>query len=560
MSVIEDPSIEREAMEFDVVIVGGGPSGLCAAIKLRQLAIENGNEEFSVCLVEKGSEIGAHILSGAVMETRAIDELIPDWKEDDTCPIKVAAKEDRLYMLKDAQNSMKFADWMVPAAMHNEGNYIISLGNVCRWLGQKAEELEVMIFPGFAADKILYHEDGSVKGIQTGDMGVDKEGKQKGGYMAGYELLAKYTIFAEGCRGHLGKRLIRQFDLDKDADPQHYGIGIKELWEIDPEKHEEGVILHGSGWPLTESGSSGGWWLYHAENNQVTLGMVVDLSYKNPYLSPFDEMQRWKTHPVIKTFLEGGKRITYGARAILKGGLNSLPKLSFPGGVLTGDNAGFLNPAKIKGTHTSMKSGMLAAEAVYTAIANGEERADITNYQTLFENSWLYQDAYEARNFSPAMHKYGTWLGGAFNFLDQNILKGKMPLTIHDTTPDYRCLQPAAQHKKIEYPKPDGVITFNKLDSVFISNTNHAEDIPVHLELTLPAIPLLMNLPEYAEPAQRYCPAGVYEIMKDDDGNDKFVINSQNCVHCKTCDIKDPAQNITWVTPEGGGGPNYPNM
>lgn len=552
-----EATIEREEMEFDVVIVGGGPSGLCAAIKLRQLAIENNNPDFSVCLVEKGSEIGAHILSGAVMETRAIDELIPDWKEDDSCPIKVAAKEDRLYMLKSATSAQKFADWMIPKAMHNDGNYIVSLGNVCRWLGQKAEEMEVMIFPGFAADKVLYNDDGSVAGIQTGDMGVDKEGKQKGGFTAGYELKAPYTIFAEGCRGHLGKQLIKKFELDKDADPQMYGIGIKELWEIDPAKHDPGLVLHGSGWPLTESGSSGGWWLYHADDNQVTLGMVIDLSYKNPYLSPFDEMQRWKTHPIIKEFLDGGKRLTYGARALVKGGLNSLPKLSFPGGVLTGDDAGFLNPAKIKGTHTSMKSGMLAAEAVYNAITADKS---IDEYQTLFKNSWLYQDAYEARNFSPAMHKFGTWLGGAFNFVDQNILKGKMPLTIHNYHADYSCLQPASNHKPIEYPKPDGVITFNKLDSVFISNTNHPEDIPVHLQLTDSSVPIQKNLPEFAEPAQRYCPAGVYEIMKDDNGADKFVINSQNCVHCKTCDIKDPAQNITWVTPEGGSGPNYPNM
>jgi electron-transferring-flavoprotein dehydrogenase len=443
--------------------------------------------------------------------------------------------------------------------MHNDGNYIVSLGNVVRWLAEQAEELEVMMFPGFPAADILYNDDGSVKGILTGDMGVAADGEEKPSFEPGYELLAKYTIFSEGSRGHLGKRLISRFGLDNDSDPQHYGIGLKELWDIDPAKHEEGVVLHGSGWPLSDTGSSGGWWLYHAENNQVSFGMVIDLSYSNPYMSPFDEMQRLKLHPLIRNILEGGERISYGARALTKGGLNSLPKFTFPGGVLAGDDAGFLNPAKIKGTHTSMKSGMLAAEAIFEAIEAGRQHDEVVAYSTMYKESWLYQDNYEARNFSPAMHRMGQWMGGAFNFIDQNLLGGKMPLTIHDNSHDYHHLERAAHAYQPTYPKPDGKLIFDKLSSVFISNTNHAEDQPVHLKLTDPTVPIAINLPLYAEPARLYCPAGVYEVVKDAEGA-KFVINAQNCVHCKTCDIKDPSQNITWVTPEGGGGPNYPNM
>lgn len=553
--------IEREAMEFDVVIVGAGPAGLSAAIRLRQLAIEKNMPELSVCVVEKGSEVGAHILSGAVLEPRAINELFPDWKEQGA-PLNVEVKEDKTYFLMSPEKSVEMPHFFVPKTMHNDGNYIISLGNVVRWLGQKAEELEVSIFPGFAASEILYHEDGSVKGVQTGDMGIGKDGEPTHNFTPGYELHAKYTLFAEGCRGHLGKRLINQFQLDKDADPQHYGIGIKELWEIDPSKHREGLVMHGAGWPLTETGSSGGWWMYHAENNQVSLGMIVDLSYKNPHVYPFEEMQRWKHHPLIKQFLEGGKRISYGARAVVKGGLNSLPKLTFPGGVLIGDDAGFLNFAKIKGSHTAMKSGMLAAEAVFEALAEGRTSDEVVAYTDKFNNSWLREELFKSRNFGPAMHKFGTFVGGGFNFIDQNIFR--IPFTLHDLQTDFGALKPVSEtHFKPEYKKPDGKISFDRLSSVFISNTVHEENQPAHLKLTDPTIPVRVNLPTWAEPAQRYCPAGVYEIINDAGENKdqpRFQINAANCVHCKTCDIKDPSQNITWVTPEGGGGPNYPNM
>ncbi|MGN5763425.1 4Fe-4S dicluster domain-containing protein [Acinetobacter calcoaceticus] len=567
--------IEREAMEFDVVIVGAGPAGLSAAIKIRQLAIENNLPDLSVCVVEKGSEVGAHILSGAVLEPRAINELFPNWKEEGA-PLNVPVTGDETYFLLSDTKAQKMPYWMVPKSMHNEGNYVISLGNVVRWLGQKAEELEVSIFPGFAASEILYHEDGTVKGIQTGDMGIGKNGEPTHNFTPGYELHAKYTLFAEGCRGHLGKRLIAKYNLDKDADPQHYGIGIKELWEIDPAKHKPGLVMHGAGWPLSETGSSGGWWLYHAENNQVTLGMIVDLSYENPHMYPFMEMQRWKTHPTIKQFLEGGKRISYGARAVVKGGFNALPKLTFPGGCLIGDDAGFLNFSKIKGSHTAMKSGMLCGEAVFEAIAAGVAKGgdlaiarvlegddhfdkELTAYTDKYNNSWLKEELYNSRNFGPAMHKFGQWVGGAFNFIDQNILK--VPFTLHDLKQDFAALKTVdASTFKPNYPKPDGKLTFDRLSSVFVSNTVHEENQPAHLKLTDPSIPVNVNLPKWDEPAQRYCPAGVYEIMENDDGSKRFQINAANCVHCKTCDIKDPSQNITWVTPEGGGGPNYPNM
>jgi len=567
--------IEREAMEFDVVIVGAGPAGLSAAIKIRQLAIENNLPDLTVCVVEKGSEVGAHILSGAVLEPRAMNELFPNWKEEGA-PLNVPVTDDETYFLLSDTKAQKMPYWMVPKSMHNEGNYVISLGNVVRWLGQKAEELEVSIFPGFAASEVLYHEDGTVKGIQTGDMGIGKNGEPTHNFTPGYELHAKYTLFAEGCRGHLGKRLIAKYNLDKDADPQHYGIGIKELWEIDPAKHKPGLVMHGAGWPLNETGSSGGWWLYHAENNQVTLGMIVDLSYENPHMYPFMEMQRWKTHPTIKQFLEGGKRISYGARAVVKGGFNALPKLTFPGGCLIGDDAGFLNFSKIKGSHTAMKSGMLCGEAVFEAIAAGVAKGgdlaiarvlegddhfakELTAYTDKYNNSWLKEELYQARNFGPAMHKFGTWIGGAFNFIDQNVFK--VPFTLHDLKQDFAALKTVdASTFKPNYPKADGKLVFDRLSSVFISNTVHEENQPAHLKLTDPSIPVNVNLPKWDEPAQRYCPAGVYEVMENDDGSKRFQINAANCVHCKTCDIKDPSQNITWVTPEGGGGPNYPNM
>lgn len=550
--------MEREAMEFDVVIVGAGPSGLSAAIRLMQQANE-ASQELTVCVVEKGSEVGAHILSGAVIEPTALNELIPDWKEKEA-PLLTEVTSDQIVMLKDATGSKTFPNSIVPKSMHNDGNYIVSLGNVCRWLGQQAEEMGVEIFPGFAAAEPLI-EDGVVKGVITGDMGVAEDGSEKPGmYMPGMELRAKYTIFSEGSRGHLGKELISQFKLDDGKDAQHYGIGIKELWDIDPAKHKPGLVVHGSGWPLTENGASGGFFLYHAENNQVVVGLITDLNYNNPYLSPFDEFQRMKHHPELMQHLEGGKRVSYGARAITKGGYNCLPKMTFPGGIMIGCDAGTLNFSKIKGTHTAMKSGMIAAESIFAAIKGGDEGGkDLTEFTTAWEGSWAFDELYNSRNFGPAMHKFGPMLGGAFNFIDQNLFK--IPVTLHDTEEDYVQLKPAADFSEINYPKPDGKISFDKLSSVFLSNTNHEEDQPCHLKLTDITIPLTVNLPKWAEPAQRFCPAGVYEVVKDDEtGDDRFQINSQNCVHCKTCDIKDPSQNITWVTPEGAGGPNYPNM
>ncbi|WP_036230849.1 electron transfer flavoprotein-ubiquinone oxidoreductase [Marinobacterium jannaschii] len=547
----------REAMEFDVVIVGAGPAGLSAACRLMQQA-QAAAQELTVCVVEKGSEVGAHILSGAVVEPRALDELFPDWAARGA-PLTTPVSEDQIYLLKDDNAATRLPNALVPKTMHNDGNYIISLGNLCRWLAEQAEQLGVEIFPGFAASEVLYHADGSVKGIATGDMGLNESGEPKDSYMPGMELHARYTLFTEGCRGHLGKQLISQFRLDQDSDAQHYGIGIKELWDIDPDKHQPGLVLHGSGWPL-EGGSSGGFFLYHGDKNQVVVGLIVDLNYDNPYLSPFDEFQRLKHHPVLKQHLEGGKRVSYGARAITKGGFNALPKMTFPGGLLIGCDAGTLNFSKIKGTHTAMKSGMLAAESVFEALAGGDAGgSDLTSFTQAYRESWLYDELYRSRNFGPAMHKLGTYLGGAFNYVDQNWFNGKLPLTLHDNTPDYSQLKPASGFTPISYPKPDGVLSFDKLSSVFLSNTNHEEDQPCHLKLADQQIPLRENLPLYAEPAQRFCPAGVYEVVEDEQGL-RFQINSQNCVHCKTCDIKDPSQNITWVTPEGGGGPNYPNM
>ncbi|WP_257291365.1 electron transfer flavoprotein-ubiquinone oxidoreductase [Endozoicomonas sp. ONNA1] len=552
--------MERESMPFDVVIVGAGPSGLSAACRLMQLSQEAG-QELSVCVVEKGSEVGAHILSGAVFEPTALNELFPDWKEKGA-PLNTAVVSDDIYWLSSQEKAMKVPGAFVPKTMHNEGNYIISLGNLCRWLAEQAESLGVEVFPGFAANEILFNEDGSVKGVATGDMGISANGEKKDSYMPGMELHAKYTLFSEGCRGQLGKEIISRFNLDEGKDPQHYGIGIKELWDVTPENHSEGLVVHTAGWPLTDSGSTGGGFLYHIENNQVVLGLITDLSYSNPHVSPFEEFQRYKQSPTIKKFLEGGKRVSYGARALAKGGPQSLPKMTFVGGLLIGCDAGTMNGAKIKGSHTAMKSGMLAAEEVFKSISSGSEGGeDLTSYTKAFESSWLGDELQAQRNFGPAMHKWGNFIGAGFAFIDQNIFGGKLPFTLHDKTPDYATLKPAIDSRKIDYPKPDGVISFDRLSSVFLSNTNHEEDQPCHLKLADASIPLRDNLPKYDEPAQRYCPAGVYEIVEDEtSGEQRFQINSQNCVHCKTCDIKDPAQNINWVAPEGTGGPNYPNM
>ncbi|WP_221191948.1 electron transfer flavoprotein-ubiquinone oxidoreductase [Microbulbifer rhizosphaerae] len=540
-------------MEYDVVIVGAGPAGLAAACRLRQL-----NEDISVCVVEKGSEVGAHILSGAVFEPTALNELFPDWK-DRGAPLNTPVKGDDIYVMGSAEKATRVPNLFVPSTMHNEGNYIISLGNLCRWLAEQAENLGVEIFPGFAAAEVLYNEDGSVKGIATGDMGVGANGEHKDSYMPGMELHAKYTLFAEGCRGHLGKQLIERFKLNEGVDPQHYGIGIKEIWKVSDDKHQQGLVVHTAGWPLDESGSHGGGFLYHLEDSQVVVGLITDLAYSNPHVSPFDEFQRYKHHPVIKQYLEGGHRVAYGARAITKGGLQSQPKMTFPGGLLIGDNAGTLNFAKIKGNHTAMKSGMIAAEAAVEALAADRANDELTEYTTRYRNSWAWKELHKQRNFGPAQHKWGNILGSAYAFIDINIFQGKLPWTLRDPKADHAQLRPAADCKKIDYPKPDGVLSFDKLSSVFISNTNHEEDQPCHLTLKDDEIPLNHNLPIYDEPAQRYCPAAVYEVVEEA-GKLRFQINAQNCVHCKTCDIKDPTQNIVWVAPEGGGGPNYPNM
>ena len=549
--------MERESMEFDVVIVGAGPSGLATACRLGQLAQES-EQELMICVVEKGADIGAHILSGAVFEPRALNELFPDWKERGA-PLNTEVTGDDILLLKDEDSHTRLPDFTVPNTFHNKGNYIASMGNLCRWMAEQAEQLGVEIFPGFAASEILYNEDGSVAGIQTGDMGVAKDGSEKDGYMPGMELRAKYTLFAEGCRGHLGKELINKFELDKDSTPQHYGLGFKEIWDIPEALHEPGKVVHTAGWPLTDSNASGGGYLYHAEDGQVYLGLIVDLNYANPYLNPFQEFQRFKTHPAIKNVIENGKRVSYGARAIAKGGYYSLPKMTFPGGLLVGCNAGTLNFAKIKGNHTAMKSGMVAAECVYEQLKNGKANDDISSFKNAFENSWVFDELYRSRNFGGAVHKLGTMLGGAYNMVDQNWFGGKLPFKFKEWTPDYKATGKAEDFKAIDYPKPDNKLTFDRLSSVFLSNTNHAEDQPCHLKLENADIPLEVNLPKYAEPAQRYCPAGVYEVVEED-GKQVFQINAQNCIHCKTCDIKDPSQNITWVVPEGGGGPTYPNM
>jgi electron-transferring-flavoprotein dehydrogenase len=549
--------MERESMEFDVVIVGAGPAGLSTACQLMKLAQEK-EQELMVCVVEKGSEVGAHILSGAVFEPRALNELFPNWKEKGA-PLNTAVTGDDIYLFNGENSAIKLPSFSVPKTMHNDGNYIVSMGNVCRWLAEQAEELGVEIFPGFPAHSVIYNDDGSVGGVTTGDMGLDAEGKPKDSFMPGMELKAKYTVFAEGCRGHLGKELIAKFGLDASKSPQHYGLGFKEIWDIAPEKHQEGLVVHSAGWPL-EKDTTGGGYLYHAENNQVFVGLIVDLSYSNPHLSPFDEFQRYKHHPKITQYLEGGKRVSYGAKALVKGGFNSLPKMTMPGAVLVGCDAGTINFAKIKGNHTAMKSGMLAAESIFDALLVGDEGGkDLTSFTEKSQKSWLYDELYKTRNFGPAMHKFGTFLGGVYNTVDQNLFGGKLPFNFKDDSLDHEQLKLAADVPVIHYPKPDNKLSFDKLSSVYLSNTNHAEEQPCHLKLADSSIPIGVNLVKYGEPARLYCPAGVYEVESTTDG-DKFVINSQNCVHCKTCDIKDPSQNITWVTPEGTGGPNYPNM
>ncbi len=544
----------REAMDYDVLIVGAGPAGLAAAIRVKQLAEASG-QDISVCVLEKGSEPGAHILSGAVMDPTAMTELFPDWKELGA-PLNTPVSEDRFMFLTET-GSYTTPNWMLPGCFQNHGNYVISLGNVVRWLAQQAEALGVEIFPGFAAAEVLYDENRAVAGVATGNMGVDKNGEPTGEFQLGMELRAKYTLFAEGARGHLGKQLVAGYQLDAGKDPQTYGIGIKELWEIDPAKHQPGLVIHTAGWPL-DSDTYGGSFLYHLENNQVAVGYVVGLAYQNPYLSPFEEFQRYKTHPSIRGFFEGGKRLSYGARAITAGGLQSLPKLTFPGGALIGCDAGFLNASRIKGSHAAMKSGMMAAEAAVDALAAGRAQDELAAYPAAFEKSWLHEELHVARNFKPWMSK-GLYLGTLMVGIDQVLFRGKAPWTLRHQHADHECLRPAAEFSPIAYPKPDNVLTFDRLSSVFISNTNHTEHQPAHLTLKDPSVPTEINLAKYAGPESRYCPAGVYEFVQDGDA-ERLQINAQNCVHCKTCDIKDPTQNIVWVTPEGGGGPNYPNM
>ena len=550
---------ERESMEFDVVIVGAGPAGLSSAIRLKQLAAAE-NKEINVCVVEKGSEVGAHILSGAVIDPIALEELIPDWKEKGA-PINTQVTEDKFLYMSE-KSAIRFPSFMLPPLMKNHGNYIVSLGNVCRWLAAQAEELGVEVYPGFAAAEVLYDDKGAVRGVATGDMGIGKDGEKTANYEPGIELHAKYTFIAEGARGSLAKELIRKFSLDKHSDKPKFGIGLKELWEIDPVKHKAGLVTHSMGWPL-DSSTGGGSFMYHLEDNQVAVGFVIHLNYTNPYLSPFDEFQRFKHHPAIQPYFEGGRRISYGARAITEGGLQSVPKLTFPGGVLIGCSAGFVNLPRIKGSHNAMKTGMLAAEAAYRALNENRVRDELSSYVAAYRTSWVYKDLKRVRNVKPLWSKLGLFGGVLMGGLDMwmNQFGIGLPLTLKHGKSDANTLMPADQSTPINYPKPDGKISFDKLSSVFVSATNHEENQPAHLKLKDPKIPISVNLPKWAEPAQRYCPAGVYEIVEVEGSSEKcFQINAQNCVHCKTCDIKDPSQNITWTVPQGSGGPNYPNM
>ena len=553
----------RESMEYDVVVVGAGPAGLATAIRLKQLAAKAGTE-ISVVVLEKGSEPGAHILSGAIMDPKALTELLPNWKALGA-PLNQPVTDDAMVFLSE-NGALRTPNVVLPECFQNHGNYIISLGNFTRWLSQQAENLGVEIFPGFAAAEVLYDDQGAVKGVATGNLGISKEGEPTEEFQLGMELLGKYTIFAEGARGHLGKRVIAKYHLDAGKDPQTYGLGIKEVWEIDPKRHQAGFVLHTAGWPMNNS-TYGGGFLYHMEDNKVTLGFITGLDYANPYLSPFEEMQRWKTHPNIRWYLEGdeakgiqpAKRIGYGARAITAGGLSSLPKLVFPGGALVGCDAGFLNVSRIKGSHAAIKSGMLAADAAFDALQAGRSHDELTAYPVAFETSWLQKELHKARNFKPWFKK-GLVTATLMNGIEQFVLKGHIPWTLHRDKPDHSYLKPAAECQPIVYPKPDGALTFDRLSSVFISNTNHAENQPAHLTLKDASVPVNLNLAQFAGPEQRYCPAGVYEFVKNDDGSDRLQINAQNCVHCKTCDIKDPSQNIIWITPEGGGVPNYSGM
>ncbi len=547
--------IERDSMEFDVLVVGGGPAGLAAAIRLKQLAAKAGSD-ISVCVIEKGSEIGAHTLSGAVMDPRAITELIPDWKAQGA-PLQTEVTEDEVLFLT-ATKSYRTPNWALPSGLRNHGNYIVSLGAVVRWMGQQAEALGIDVYPGFAAAEILYDDRGAVRGVATGNMGVGRDGEPTDNFQPGMELLAKYTLFAEGARGHLGKQLIAKYRLDADSDPQTYGLGIKELWEVDPAKHKRGLVVHTAGWPL-DNATYGGSFLYHFGENLVSVGFVVGLAYQNPWLSPFEEFQRYKTHPAIRSTFEGGKRLSYGARAITAGGIMSLPKTVFPGGALIGCDAGFLNASRIKGSHAAIKTGMLAADAAFEALGAGRSADELSAYPAAFRSSWLYDELWQARNFKQWMSK-GLVTGTIMHGIEQVVLRGKAPWTLHHAHADHECLRPASEFQPIVYPKPDGKLTFDRLSSVFLSNTNHEENQPIHLTLKNASVPVGTNLARFAGPEQRYCPAGVYEFVKNEDQSDRLQINAQNCVHCKTCDIKDPTQNIVWVVPEGGGGPNYPGM